>query len=317
MKKNNIYKKFIKFANCFICSSKKRKAFRAKYSPEINVSTTIIKYLNNLYPNLQISLLDVGARNGLEASGLFTQILEFKNKEIYGIEPDENEAKRLLGLNQYKEISTNALFDIEATGPLYFTETPGCSSLLEPNEKMLQELNLMISDWFKVEKVINIETKTLKQIFPNKTFDYIKIDTQGTEMNIIKSFSQEILDKCICIHCEAQSIKFYKNQFLIGELLNYMSANNFIPLTLAPVKMDGMDLEFNITFLKNPILIKKSEDLIKHIMIGLFSDLPDYIAYLLRTHSDLLDEQFIKVLRSNLELSYYEQKYRIQANKNI
>lgn len=52
-----------------------------------------IKFLNNHHSSLKIHFLDIGSRDGIEDSGVFSSLQWLNNKITYGVEPDPEEGR--------------------------------------------------------------------------------------------------------------------------------------------------------------------------------------------------------------------------------
>lgn len=105
---------------------------------------------------------------------------------------------------------------------LYITKRdPGCSSIYEPN-------------FFEVSHVMDIPVFPLSDFFDLFPFDthpiveYIKIDAQGADLDIVKSGGNYLKDRVIYITIEAEN-KQYKNTNNSEEgIENYMISIGFI-----------------------------------------------------------------------------------------
>lgn len=277
-----------------------------------------IDFLNNEIEDFFIELLDIGARNGLNASGIYSPLQTFANKLVYGIEPDIREAQKLIESQEYKKIFTEAVFERTGNYELYLTLTPGCSSILEPDYNLLNDYNLMISDWFKVDRVVNVSAKPLSNIIPQKSFSFVKIDTQGTELNILKSADTSLFERTTGFYIEAQSLSFYKDQYLLDDLLHFMKKNDYLTLSLQPLSMDGMDLEYNVTFVKDPRKIINKQQLLEHILLGFLVEKYDYVSYLTRNYGEkFLTSKTIDFIYSNFPVAHFKQGFRVEVNPNI
>ena len=68
--------------------------------------------------------------------------------------------------------------------------------------------------------------------FKKPSPDLIKLDTQGSELDILKSLSKNNLNNVLGIEIEVEFIEMYKNQPLFGEINSFLSKNNFEILDL-------------------------------------------------------------------------------------
>ena len=136
-----------------------------------------IDYLNRTFPNLEISLLEVGSKGGLCYN---YQILKYLNNfSLEGVEPQDNEASQLKG---YHKIHNEAVFSKNGKAILHITKSSGCSSLLKPNFAELKEYGE--EGDFEIVKDKEIEVRKLDSIIKRK-FDFINLDIQGSEYDAL------------------------------------------------------------------------------------------------------------------------------------
>ena len=130
-------------------------------------------------------VLDVGCRWGFADKFLdgIDDIL------IYGFDPDIEECKRLE--RKYKNSNITlvpiALSDRAEIKKLYITNEPACSSLYQPNKHLTK--NYPALDCAREVSQVEITTSTLNKWAKElgiSSIDYIKIDTQGSELDILK-----------------------------------------------------------------------------------------------------------------------------------
>lgn len=101
-----------------------------------------------------------------------------------------------------------------------------------------------------VLSVIEVQTKRLDTFMQENSIehiDFIKIDTQGNDLNVIKSLG-EMIKKVDIIEAEVQIAALYKNSHSREEIVNFMQENNF---DLISEKENGFllwDYERKLTF---------------------------------------------------------------------
>ena len=83
-----------------------------------------------------------------------------------------------------------------------------------------------------ISKKITVKTNTMKNIIIEKNinmnnYDFINIDTQGSELEILKGF-EEYLDNIKYIYAEINVKKLYKDIALLSELDDYLYKKGFI-----------------------------------------------------------------------------------------
>ncbi|HEY0091979.1 MAG TPA: FkbM family methyltransferase [Flavobacterium sp.] len=177
-------------------------------------------------PNL--ICFDVGARNGLcELKQLSKYI------SLFSFEPNIHESDSLAstgsssGYRQFNLVD-KGLYSSEGNHKLYLMANPSMSSLLKPDENVLDEYFGSItefSQWRKQLKIIRdktIETTTIDIVAQSHeidSIDYLKLDTQGTELEILKGAEKMLQDnKILVIKTEFAFIPFYKGQPVFTEV---------------------------------------------------------------------------------------------------
>ena len=144
-----------------------------------------------------INLIDIGSRGGVQEKWLI-----FKdNLNAIGFEPDKEEYDNLQKKGFPGTIYNIGLWKEKGNIDLYLTKIGRCSSLLEPNREVLDEFPE--PDRFDVirktrisvdtlDNVLNSSNQLVGEVFP----DFVKLDTQGTELHILHGMT-ETLDRSI------------------------------------------------------------------------------------------------------------------------
>lgn len=98
------------------------------------------------------------------------------------------------------------------------------NSIYRENTRHFSDENVIISK----EKILTLDT-----IFKNKNknFDLLKIDTQGSELDILEG-GKTIFLKCELIIMETSLIEYNKNAPLQKDIIGYMLDNNFTPIEI-------------------------------------------------------------------------------------
>ena len=108
------------------------------------------------------------------------------------------------------------------------------TSLLKPNENALKFFN-NFSKFAKVERIEKVKTKKLDDIKELPLIDFLKIDTQGSELTILENGSKKLKD-CIAIQIEISFISLYENQPTFGDIDKWMRINGFAPHSFIDIK---------------------------------------------------------------------------------
>ncbi len=262
-----------------------------------------IELLNSDYPTLKISLLEIGSRYGL--SSYWHPLFKLKNFHLEGIEPDKKEAIALMEQKKipYKKVYTDTIYHKEAEIDLFITNVLGCTSIYEPN---MDELKYYPEkEDYVVRKKIKVNAKPLDLVIPKeRNFDFINMDVQGAEWNVIKG-GQRIFKNVTGVTTEAHFFQYYKNEKLFSEVNNLM--NKDFRLLKLITNLIGGELNHieDAVYIKKHYFIKNKDDLIKRILFCVLFNRKEHIEFLLGNHSNLLSheekEKIIKIFNINLK----------------
>ena len=182
--------------------------------------------LNEISPMGEIVLIDIGARWGIQGP--------WKNIPVgalryYGFDADEaecrllNETKQLSGKAKYLPY---ALSDKIGEEKFYLTETEGASSFYKPNYSIANRY--YFNEYYKIKKELILKTTTLQKVFADEKIDpdFMKIDTQGFELNILKG-AGEYLDDVLAMEIEVEFLPFYEGQPLFSDVDSFARAKGF------------------------------------------------------------------------------------------
>ena len=147
----------------------------------------------------------------------------------------ENEESSFKKLYVYNSIALDE--DLEKV-KFYLTKSPYCSSTLEPD---LQKLKPYIhSNLFEIEKVIELNATSLQKVLDKlniKYIDWFKTDSQGIDLRLFKSLSEQIREKVIIAEFEPGIIDAYKGEDKFQSILEYLTTNQF---WLSDLKIKGV-----------------------------------------------------------------------------
>lgn len=141
--------------------------------------------------------------------------------EVICFEADASEYQKLL-LKYEKEnpfakifFYQDALSDCPDRKPFYITKAQTSSSLLEPDPDFIRRYEARN---FVVEKTGHIFTKTLDSVLwsdgsERKVIgEFLKLDTQGSEYEILKGADKILRKDCVAVWCEVEFFEVYKGQ---------------------------------------------------------------------------------------------------------
>lgn len=182
------------------------------------------------HQKLNFTIANIGCRPIGGGPEPFESILEyFSGSQIIGFETDKELCEKL-----NKESSNSYKFFYQALGEknekrkFYNTIDPMCSSLYQPNDKLLEKYqNLEMAKLKNISEVHTVSLDNFCLYNVIEKIDLIKIDIQGGELDVFKG-AEKILKDTLFIVSEAQLFPFYINQPLFGDIHNFLIKKDFM-----------------------------------------------------------------------------------------
>lgn len=174
-----------------------------------------------------ISFADVGARGGPPMNwlrmGCDVAYLCFEPdpEEALKIEREFSRTQAFRGIVHQKALGAK-----DGIETLRLTRFRPSSSLLEPNDDLL--FKMADSEFYSVEQRIPVPITTLDSALePSKAvIDFLKIDVQGYELEVLKG-STNSLDDVVGCELEVSFLEIYKNQPFFAEVDIFMRSHGF------------------------------------------------------------------------------------------
>ena len=230
----------------------------------LKINSRIINQLNKLrseshkiesYKNIILKLLennklvalDVGAQGGFFNGSIFSKKYNIFFEPIV-VEPIPDEAKKLDNKN-YKVIS-KGLWSSNCKKKLYLLGNRlGSSSMYKPNTETFNLYGFKKKDYplFDITNEIDVDCTTIKESLNNlevKNLDFLKIDTQGSELEILRGLGEYFP---LLLKIEVQIIPMYEKVPNWTKLINYLYDIDYMTcewteigkhLTRTPAEMD-------------------------------------------------------------------------------
>ena len=232
-----------------------------------NNSYNFQEEIAHLLENKKLIGLDVGAQGGFNSDKFFPQkynkffrtiLVDPLKDSLENVQSDHTIYKGLWSSKESKKL-------------FILKKRPGSSSMFEPNNKSFSIYGFKKKDYdlFKVTETKMVDCDTisscLQSLKVNK-LDFLKIDTQGSEFEILKGLNEY---KPLLIKCEVQMFPMYKNQTSWTEVTNLLNKLGYMisdwrkigsHATRTPVEMDMIFVPNFLSELgKNLILRNKNE----------------------------------------------------------
>ena len=233
-----------------------------------NHSHNFSSVIKDILKNDKILAMDVGAQGGFNSDFFFPKRYNIFFDEIL-VEPIKSEADKL---NNDKYIINKGLWSKKEKKTLFVLgDRPGSSSMYEPQKKNFDLHNIKEKDYakFNITNKQEVECDTLNNLLDGlriKNLDYLKIDTQGSELEILKGIGNY---RPLLIRLEAHIFSMYKDVPSWDKLLNYLYEMNYVLIdwkgigshsTRIAAEMDMIFIpNFNNSRGKNLLLSSKSK----------------------------------------------------------
>jgi FkbM family methyltransferase len=273
----------------------------------------IARIVQNVDPNLDFTIFEVGALPLGENQEPFYQILDFfPQSRIIAFEVDEKLCNDLNSATPSNiQYYPTALGERTETRDFFMTAHPMCASLYKSDDKYIDLYNGLEVSRFKEN--MTLDTVSIKDFAAEnkiENIDFIKIDIQGAELDVFKGGS-ELVSKALMIVSEVEFIPLYKNQPLFGDVSACLSEmglmfHKFLGVagrTLKPFVINNdpntisQQMWSDALFIRNVEFIKKlsSTELLKFSLLSSLYNSVDLSLLCLQTYdhknrTDLLNQ---------------------------
>lgn len=191
-----------------------------KFSPQ--------EFIRQIVGNDRVRVVDIGARKGFDALPKLHSFIE-----ILAVEPERNAVEELKQLYTKMNFSSFQIVQLAIGGhsgeaELKVTQKPSMSSLLEPDfDGYFRHVNRYKHgrawlEFLKVKEIQKVSLRTLPDLlneFGWDRVDFLKIDTQGTELEILKSCEALLSQGAISVlEIEVSFVPVYKKQAFFSDI---------------------------------------------------------------------------------------------------
>ena len=212
---------------------------------------TIYRFRLNYHLNYLIkkgvrinTIYDIGAFTGEFSYHLNKTSLKNKNFYLFEANQKHENIIKSKGFNYFIGVLSDKIKKVK----FYSKNNVGDSYFLEQTSDY--------QDNFKLKIKI---TSTLDKIVKQKKFklpDFIKIDTQGSEIDILKG-GKNILSKCNLILLECPIVEYNLNSPSLDIYIKYLNSINFVPYDICEIhRPNNTLLQIDILFIKKKIFKK-------------------------------------------------------------
>ena len=282
--------------------------------------------MDKLLNNNHLVIVDVGASGGIHPR--WSKTTEFYKGILFEPDPREFDALKKNSDNNLIVINS-ALSDSNKEIEFHLCKKQEVSSVYPPNFNFLNKF--ADSERFNVEKIIHLNADTLDNQLKKEGIDevdFIKIDTQGYELSILKG-SSNCIENIVGLEVEVEFEPLYVGQPLFSEVDNYVKENGFILVDLKRYywkrknnkntgNRKGQIIFGDALYFKSPEQILSSsnisqEKIIRTIYVYLSYGYVDLSQVLLNNSKNELEERVYILLLSLLKK--YEKEKVISSNR--
>jgi len=177
-------------------------------------------------------LLDVGVRGGFPDG--WSDAVRAGTVTGVGLDPDAGHLETLVERYPGALLVPAAVGAAPGPATLYETRLPGCASVLAPNRAVIDRFPARAIFDVVGERIVHLTTlDALVAEGRVPAFDFLKIDTQGTDDAVLAG-AEQVLEGVTAIRLEAHLRPLYTGQALLGDILARLARHGFVLRHLAP-----------------------------------------------------------------------------------
>ena len=187
-------------------------------------------------------IFDIGAHKGNWSKTLNETSL--KGKDFYLFEAND---KNRVFLSKHKfKFFLEVLSDKRKEVNFFSNNSTGDSYLIEQTSIYEKKVKPIVKNAITLDELVKRE----KLPFP----DFLKIDTQGSEIDILKG-SNKTLSQCTLIYLECPILEYNLNAPNFHEYITFMNSIDYVPIDICELhKIDNVLIQIDILFIKKKIL---------------------------------------------------------------
>jgi FkbM family methyltransferase len=201
------------------------------------------------HSDIEGTWIDVGAHHG---ETTLRQAALNPGLKVYAFEPNLTAAAKLIGRASNYLVIPMAVAEKDGLANLHINSFDAASSLLPFNEASLQ--NWIGGEALKVNSTVPVPTirlDTFMNLAKIEDVGYLKIDTQGADLAVVKSAGERLRDIAkITLEVDVTPVPLYEGAPTKDEIISYLKDVGF---SLVTVEKQSHGQEENLTFIRNDL----------------------------------------------------------------
>jgi FkbM family methyltransferase len=176
-----------------------------------------------------LTFVDVGARGDLDEPW---SLMAAGALSVIGFEPDAAECENLnakVGPGVKRRYFPTALWSEDKSVPFCINAVPATSSVYPANMKLIQRFEEEHWRPREVARMVDVRALTLDTVVAQQGIDpdFLKLDTQGAELPILKGAKKTLQENIVAVLTETWCAEVYAGQGLSGDVLSFMHSYGF------------------------------------------------------------------------------------------
>ncbi len=169
-----------------------------------------------------VQIVDIGA-NPAGGNPPYQPMIDRGMCHVTGFEPQKEAFDQLIAMNHPNATYINAAVGDGNEHPFHCYESNGLSSIFPLRQDNIDSLEYKGHQLVSVEK---IKTEKLDSINDINQIDYLKIDTQGSELMILEGGTGK-LSNALAVQIELRMLRLYDGEPPMGEVMRWLNRNSF------------------------------------------------------------------------------------------
>lgn len=170
----------------------------------------------------KVQIVDIGANN-IDGKPQYQPMIDREMCHLIGFEPQKKPYEELVALNHPNATYVNAAVGDGKTHTLYCYKSTGLTSFFPLRQENIDTLQYSGHELVSKELLTTVKLDSVSEI---QSIDYLKIDTQGSELMILRGGSRKIA-KALAVHIELRMLPLYLGEPAVSDVMKWLSIKRF------------------------------------------------------------------------------------------